>query len=303
MEAARRGQLAAYLRGLKEGKSSRESAEAAFGDLDELERELQRYMDRRAILSLVFQPGQLAAPQVAVRRLTAGEEAILPVQIRSKRGVTREQALELVGEARAVAARYPDDPAVLAALAEAEHDAGNHAAAIAAADAALAIDPNRVNAYVQKGYALFALAPEADDLDAAYRDAREPFLALNRIENDHPLPLIYYNRYFAERGVRPPDNAAHALERAAELAPFDMNLRLNLAIQQLQEGRAAEARFNFLPIAYNPHGGPLAERARVVIERIDGGSPPDGRELGMILQTGPASEAGSASEEQGTASD
>ena len=295
MEPARRGQLVAYLQGMRAGKSSREAAEAAFGDLAQLERELGRYGDRRTILGMVFKPNQLELPTVALRRLTAGEAAMMPVEIRSKRGVDREQALALVAEARAIAARYPGDAAVLAALAEAEHDAGNEAEAIAAADAALAIDPNRVNAYVQKGFALFALAAEADDRDAAYRAAREPFLALNRIENDHPLPLIFYNRSFAERGMRPPENAAQALERAAELAPFDYSLRLNLAIQQLREGRVAEARANFLPIAFNPHGGPMADGARTVVERIDGGTPPEGRELQMILATGSAPAAGGAS--------
>lgn len=286
MEPARRGQLSTYLRGLREGKSSREAAEAAFGDLAQLERELGQYMDRRAILSLVFKPEQLAAPQVAVRRLTAGEEAMMPVVLRSKRGVTREQALALVVDARVVAARFPDDPAVLAALAEAEHDSGNEAAAIAAADAALAIDPNRVNAYVQKGFALFAQAAEAEDRDAAYRTAREPFLALNRIENDHPLPLIYFNRSFAARGVPPNENAAMALERAAELAPFDLGLRLNLATQQLQAGKVEQARANLLPVAYSPHGGPMAEGARAVIDRIDQGTPPDGEGLAQILGGG-----------------
>jgi tetratricopeptide (TPR) repeat protein len=290
MEHAKRGQLGAYLSGLREGKGSREAAEAAFGDLDELERELDKYMDRRAILSLVFKPEQLAAPQVAVRRLTPGEEAMMPVVIRSDRGVTREQALEIVEDARKIAARYPGDAAVLAALAEAEHDSGNEEAAIAAADAALAIDPNRVNAYVQKGFALFTLAAEAEDRDAAYRAARAPFLALNKIENDHPLPLIYFNRSFVERGVPPSENAARALERAAELAPFDLYLRLNLATQQLQEGRTEQARANFLPIAYSPHGGPLSEGARAVIDRIDHGAPPDERELAQILGSAAAGE-------------
>ena len=44
------------------------------------------------------------------------------------------------------------------------------AAAITAADAALAIDPLVKNAYVQKGYALFRMAREADD------EAREHLL-------------------------------------------------------------------------------------------------------------------------------
>ena len=299
MEPARRGQLRAYLQQMRAGRSSREAAEAVFGDLAQLERELDRYQGRSEILGLVFKPNQLEMPQVSVRALTPGEAAMMPVQIRSKRGVTREQASEIVIEARAIAARYPDDPAVLAALAEAEHDAGNEAEAIAAADAALAIDPNRVNAYVQKGFALFALAPGAEDRDAAYRAAREPFLALNRIENDHPLPLIFYNRSFAERGVPPSENAANGLERAAELAPYDFSVRLNLALQQLRAGRVEDARYNLLPIAYNPHGGALADGARTVIERIDGGTPPDGRELQMILSSGGATEGGGGNEDGG----
>jgi tetratricopeptide (TPR) repeat protein len=296
MEQSRRGQMRTYLGGLRQGKSSREAAEAAFGNLDDLERELQRYMDRRAILSLVFKPEQLAAPQVAVRRLTAGEEAMMPVVIRSDRGVTHEQALEIVVDARKVAAQFPGDAAVLAALAEAEHDSGNEEAAIAAADAALAIDASRANAYVQKGLALFALAAEAEDRDAAYRAAREPFLALNRIENDHPLPLIYFNRSFVERGVPPSENAAQALERAAELAPFDLFLRLNLATQQLQAGKVEQARANLLPIAYSPHGGPLAEGVRVVIDRIDHGAPPDSQELARIFGSGSATADGAGEE-------
>jgi tetratricopeptide (TPR) repeat protein len=192
----------------------------------------------------------------------------------------------------------PEEPAVLAALAEAEHDSGNEQAAIAAADAALAIDPNRVKAYVQKGLALFALAAEADDRDAAYRAAREPFLALNRIENDHPLPLIYFNRSFVERGVPPNENATQALERAAELAPFDLMLRLNLATQQLRAGKGGQARANLLPIAYSPHGGRMAEGARAVIDRIDRDAPPDDQELARIL-AGPGTPDGGAEGTQG----
>ena len=296
MEPPRRGQLGAYLRGLREGKGSREAAEAAFGDLDVLERELQMYADRRAILSLVFKPEQLEAPQVAVRQLTAGEEAMMPVILRSKRGVTREQALELVVRARTIAARYPGDAAVLAALAEAEHDSGNEAEAIAAADAALAIDPSRVNAYVQKGFALFALASAAEDRDAAFRAAREPFLALNKIENDHPLPLIYYNLSFAARDVPPTENATQALERAAELAPFDLDLRNILAMQQLRDGRIEAARANFLPIAYSPHGGASAEVARAMIDRIDHGAAPSADEMAQIFEAAAAA-VGAAGEE------
>ncbi len=68
----------------------------------------------------------------------------MPILIRSKRGVDKEQAAEVLLETRAVAAEHPNDPAVLAALAEAEYDAGNNAEAIAAADGALLLNPKEV---------------------------------------------------------------------------------------------------------------------------------------------------------------
>ena len=290
-EPERRGQLTSYLRLMASGKSSREAALEAFGAFADLDKDLEGYLRRPRVMTIVFQPDQLEAAPVAVRRLREAETAMMPVRIRSKRGVSREQALELLTDARAIAARYPADAAVQAALAEAEFDAGNDAEAIAAADAALALDPAQVNAYVQKGYALFRQAAEAEDTAAAYRRAIEPFLALNQRENDHPLPLAFYFRSFAERGVRPPEQAVRGLERAAALAPFDLGLRLNLASYQIQAGALSDARANLVPVAYNPHGGPMADGARQVIERIDAGGEPETSELMALLRPSPAEAA------------
>jgi tetratricopeptide (TPR) repeat protein len=283
----RSGQLRGYLRAMTSGKSSLQAAQEVFGDLNQLERELERYAGQRTMLSLQFQPGQLEIAPMTVRRISAGEAAMMPVRIRSDRGVTREQAIDLLVEARAVAAQHPGDAAVLSALAEAEYDAGNDAEAIAAADAALALDPSQVNAYVQKGYALFRRASEAEDRTAAYREAVKPFIALNKIENDHPLPLVYYYRSFAERGAQPPEQAIHGLERASELAPFDLGLRLNLAVHQIVAGELDAARANLVPVAYNPHGDGMANAARLVIERIDAGGEPEAPELLALLSGRP----------------
>lgn len=188
--------------------------------------------------------------------------------IRSKRGVDTEQAAALIVEARAIAARFPGDAGVLAALAEAEHDSGHYAEAITAADAALAIDPRRVNAYVQKGYSLYKLAEDSGQ-PADFRKARSVFLALNRIENDHPIPLIYnYRTIMAETGRVPP-TAILGLERASELAPFDLGLKYMVALRQLADGKRDAAKANLAPIAFNPHGGSMASEAQAMIERID----------------------------------
>jgi hypothetical protein len=115
---------------------------------------------------------------------------------------------------------------------------------------------------------------------------------MNRIENDHPQPLIFYYRSFVERGVAPRADAVRGLERAAEIAPFDMNLRMALAVHYLQAGQPARARPLLEPIAFSPHGGAMADSARKVIERIDAGGDPPPAELLALLGARPVPAAG-----------
>ncbi|MCL9998280.1 MAG: DUF1570 domain-containing protein [Erythrobacter sp.] len=264
---ARQGQLSTYLASLYKGMEQKAAGEAAFGDLDKLERELKAYARASRMTAIKLTPDKLSIGTITLRPLSAGEAAMMPLQIRSQRGVGAEEAAVLLAEARAVAAKFPEDPGVLTALAEAEYDAGNDAEAIAAADAALARDPARANAYVQKGYALFRQASEADGdkRGAAYSAALKPFVALNKLENDHPLPLIYFYRAQVERGAEPNENARAALERAAVLAPFDHGLQINAGMMLLGEGKITFARSILAPVAANPQGGWAAARAKQMI--------------------------------------
>ncbi|MFA6218423.1 MAG: DUF1570 domain-containing protein [Erythrobacter sp.] len=279
----RKGQLTQYQQAIASGTNPQAAAKQAFGDLEVLQTELDRYLDKRRISAWNLGPDRLPIGEVTIRALREGEAAVMPLRIRSQRGVDHEQALELLPEVRAVAGKYPGDAAVLAALAEAEYDAGNAAEAIAAADRAIAIDPATRNAYRQKGLALFALAADAKDQDKAYAMAMQPFSVLNRLEPDHPFPLIYYYRSFVERGVSPNETARHALERASQLAPFDKDLAMNTALMQASEGKIEIARYTLAPIAADPHGGSFVSRAkryREAMESVAEGTPWNpGREI------------------------
>ena len=281
----RKGQLTRYLQLLEQGKSSGDAGLEAFGDLERLERELDNYLRQRQITTLHLTPAllQTATREVGIRRLSEAEAAMMPVRIRSRRGVTLEQARALLPEARKVATRFPQDPAVLSALAEAEHDAGNDRESIAAADAALARDPSQINAYVQKGFSLFRLAEDDPDRTAAYARARTPFVALNRLENDHPLPLVYYYLSFTKAGNEPSQVALNALSRAVELAPFDPELRMMLATRQIKSGQLASARVNLGPLAYDPHGGGLATAAQRLLARMDSDPDWNGQDVDELL--------------------
>ncbi|QYJ08110.1 DUF1570 domain-containing protein [Qipengyuania flava] len=264
----RKGQLLDYARRIAAGQSSLDAARSVFGDIDALGHEVDEYLKQRKMNAFVIAPDRLTINPVIVRPVSAGMAEMMPVIMRSKRGVKREQANEVLIDAREVAAAYPQDADVLAALAEAEYDAGNLTEAIAAADAALAIDPASKNALVQKGYALFAQARDAEDADAAYAQAMKPFSALNRLEQDHPLPLIYYYQSFVRRGAAPNETARHALERASRLSPFDRSLAMNAGLMQAREGKIALARRTLQPVAANPHGGRMADDAQRYLDEL-----------------------------------
>ena len=255
--------------GARLGAGASRLVQGSFSEHRELEHELDRYLLKSRMTMIKLPASMIKTGPVVVQGMTAGASAVMPVIIRSRRGVDREMAKAVLADARAIASRFPKDAAVLSALAEAEHDAGNDKEAVAAADAALAVDPRQVNAYVQKGLSLYRIAQDAPDRDESYKEARAPFTALNRIENDHPLPLFYYYDSFVRQGKTPSSLAIQALERASELAPFDLGLRMTLAMQQLRVGDRKQARRNLLPVAYNPHGGNMAEFASKTLERMD----------------------------------
>jgi tetratricopeptide (TPR) repeat protein len=247
-----RVQMTDYLKRLNYGESELEAATSAFGDLAELDNTLDKYIGSRKFLSWKMDAAQLRVGEITVRKLNKAEAAAMPVRIRSKRGVNSEQAAELVISARELAALYPEEAEVQAVLAEAEFDAGNNEAAIRAADLALAQNPVHINALIQKGRALTSIAVktgEADDWSAA----RKHFVEANRVEVDHPEPLVSYYQTFVMQGQAPSAAAVDGLKWAQALAPFDGQLRMLTAVQLMNEERFAEAINVLTPLAYNPH--------------------------------------------------
>jgi tetratricopeptide (TPR) repeat protein len=263
----RRKQLVDYLNRLNRGEAELAAATAALGDLKALDKALDAYLRQPRMLYIKVPPDRLSVGKITVRRLSEGEAASMTVRVRSKRGVDEQIAAEVVQEAREVAAKYPDEPAVQAALAEAEFDVDNDEAAIQAADKALAAAPDNMTALIQKGYALTRMAAKAKS-DEAWKTARRHFVSVNKIENDHPVPLIYYYLGFLQQDKEPTQIAVDGLEWALELAPYDGNVRMMVARRQMKEKRFADAIRTISPLAYNPHARPdnpaiaLLEKAR-----------------------------------------
>lgn len=269
-DRARSGQLSAYLEAVNAGRGSLEAAEAAFGDLKALDKELKAYLKRRMIPYLPMKAELLRVQPVAVRALRPGENAIMNLWMRSQVGVTEADAAQVARDMRKAAAPFPDDPAVQAALAEAEYDAGDLAAADAAAGRALTADPKNIDALIYRARVAFdrAKASAASD-ESAWKNVRRLIGQANRADPNHPEPLILYYRSFAAEGKAPTPLAVDGLLQAFALAPQDLGLRMNAARQLLVDGKSAEARRALAPIAFDPHGGPLAQAVAAVIAKLD----------------------------------
>lgn len=271
-EQSRRGQLTAYLRALGSGKTGLEAARTAFGDLRTLDRDLKAYRKRRRLNFHTIAPVALPIGPVSVRPLRPGEAAIMQLRIRSDRGVSLEQAKSLIVDMRRAAAPYPNDPAVQAALAEAEYDSNNYDAAEAAADRAIAADPANIEALTYRGRVAMARAVGSKETveAAAWNEVRRRMLAANKVDPNDPTPFILFYDSFRAQGIAPTANAVKGLQRAFELAPQDHMLRMRVARQYLVDGKGAEARAILVPLAFDPHGGATAERIQAIVGKIDG---------------------------------
>lgn len=268
----RSGQLRAYIEALNNGTPSVEAGKTAFGDLKKLDRELNRYLVSRRMKYVLLPADKLPIGRIDIRPLSAGAAAMMPVHMRSTRGVTDEGARDLLPEARRRAAPYPDDPVVQAQLAEAEFDVGNDAEAEAAADRALKADPKNMAALLYKGRVLVrrAAAAKAAD-DATWRAARSWFIKANKIDPNAAEPLFLYYDSFHAAGVTPTANAVLGLNRAFELAPEDHEIRLSFSYQALADNQPKLARAALAPIAFSPHASGWRNIASGAVALIDAG--------------------------------
>ncbi|MGF7147937.1 tetratricopeptide (TPR) repeat protein [Sphingomonas zeicaulis] len=258
MEPERAKLLRAYLNAINSGTDA-DAASAVFGDPRAFDQALNRYIKQRTLPALGIKSG-LNPGAVVVRPLTAGEAATMDVSIRSTRGVTQKTAPQVAADARKAAAPHPDDAGAQNVLAEAEYDAGNFAAAEAAADRALRADPKSIHAMIYKGLAMQArLQAKSDAKGADWREVRRWYRAANSVDPEYAWPLILYYQSFDAAGEPATKNAQDALLYAHALAPFDGGLRIQAARLLIEQDKLPAARIAMAPIAYSAEQG-VAQR-------------------------------------------
>jgi tetratricopeptide (TPR) repeat protein len=272
-ETKRAGQFDRYMAAISRGSPPLAAAQAAFGDLKQLDKELDAYLHRNEIVGFKIGAEQIHPAPVEVQPLSDGAASVIMLRARIDYGLKGPELDQAAAQVRAIEARFPGDETVERTLAEVELDAGHAEAAEAAADRAIKAAPGTSEPLILKGRAM-ALRAEKLDGDARgklFDQARDTFIAANKLDTENPEPLMEFYSAFLSEGIRPNENAIAALHYASDLAPQDAGVRLNSAIAYLREGKPKEARKTLVPVAYSPHAAEAATIARRMIAKIDAG--------------------------------
>lgn len=257
-------QFTDYMKRVSAGTPSKEAATAAFGDLKAFNGAVNAYLTRNRFVMKQMPRSALPIAPITIRRLGAGEAAMIPYRMRSDRGVDPAQAKALLGPAAKVAARFPDDSTVQGWFAEMAYDAGEDAASEAAADRALAADPRSIQALLYKARVHLRRAAASKADAAVWKEARSWIVRANRVDSNNAAALSLYHASFLMAGVEPSKSAVLGLQRAIQLVPQDPSLRWTAARQEILDGHPDDARVLLRPLAYDPHAAADNPAARLV---------------------------------------
>ncbi|MBO9602683.1 MAG: hypothetical protein J7496_09280 [Novosphingobium sp.] len=262
--------LDSYIADLGHGLDPKEAAQKDFGDLDALDQAVEKE-ERTGLpmfvskLPISFDPGYSAV------ELDDAQSRLVELQLQRRAQDDKHGALEGL---RALAADYPDRPEILFELAEAEYEVARHgeeeaektglAAADAAIDRVLALDPKHVRANILKAQVMLdRKGPDATDDDFAA--SRKYLVKANRADPNDPLPLYLYYRSYADIGVKPPAIALDGLSQSFERAKEVVDFRVALAFALAGEGRFDEAIQLTGFLVNDPHG---AAQGRQIMDEL-----------------------------------
>jgi hypothetical protein len=267
----RRSQLGTYLAALNSGDDSLKAGEKAFGDLKQLDDELDRYMAGTLLPPLKVPPSDRPI-DVTVTALTPGQAAMIKPYTTYLNGVDRLYRTPVALSGKKVADKYPDDPVVQIEASEMLLFGERYDEADGVLDLASAHGGDEAEIAYRKGLVASARALKSESKDAAtWKAVRAWFLKANRANPDHVMPLFLYYTSFISAKQTPSPDAVKALMRAHVLAPGSAPIRYALALRTLLDGDSATARALLQPLAFAPHARIDENFERELIALIDAG--------------------------------
>lgn len=256
----RAGQLTKYISAINAGTEPAKAAADAFGDLDQLDKDLNRYLSRPLTYRTTNQPIAIVG-DVTIRPLTVAEDQLMPLRMErlGAHGET-ERLIKLRAAHAKAEAKLSGDAAFWYERAALEwdlpKDQRDAAMLKSGLERALAINPDHIHANVLTGLALAEELDAKGDFSAvAWRSVRQPITRANRLAPNDPWPLYSWYNSFQQQGVNPPDIAHQGLARAFLLAPENEQMRFSYAFDLARKGEFDPAIKLAKTIAFDPHGG------------------------------------------------
>lgn len=271
--AARANQINLYTNAINAGTEPKKAATDAFGDLAQLDKDLNRYIDGR----LSYRTTQSVVPvstNIVITPVPADEDAAIMLRLERMNARGDEARLTKARDAlRQAAAAAPANSAIRFELAAAEWDMPRDKRDLAAARAALgkviAAKPDHVRANVLLGRLnLYELDQKGVDDPAAWREARKPIQLANRTDPNDPVPLYAYFQSFQAEGKRPSDMSIKALERAFVLTPENLDIRVAYAFALANLGQYDPALRLAKTVAFDPHDNGRGEAMLARLEAL-----------------------------------
>lgn len=257
-DPARTNQIDKYTTAINAGADPKQAAIDAFGDLAQLDKDLNRYITSRLSYRKTRAPVPVST-NIRITPLSANEDAVVSLRLERMNAYGDKARMDKVrADLGKLAGAQPANPDLFYEVAMAEWnrdgDARDLAAVRSALDTAIAAKPDHVRANVLLGRLNLHELREKDETDpAAWREARKPIQLANRTNPDDPAPLYAYFRSFLSEGKRPGDMAIQALQRAFVLAPENIEVRVSYAFALANLGEFDRAIRLAQTVAFDPH--------------------------------------------------
>ena len=265
-------QIIGYLNDMNRGMDSLASAEKNFGDLDDLEKRLRRYVRKSMAYSKSDKP---IAYRDTISITELDDESSELRELILDRLASREP--EKVREKLATFAAATNSAQAWLELAELElhlahrnvdEETGyDFSATEAALDRSMALDTSLPRAHVLKGRLLLETFDHDEDPDRAnWVKAREHFIAANHLDTTDPLALYLFAQTY-QRSGEAGEMVGPALVDAFNARPESTMFRWSLAMHLASEKQYDLAIGLLKVIANNPHSN--NDSAKKAIARME----------------------------------
>lgn len=278
-----RQKLLRYLKEIGEGAPNNEETwQRATGlTFPELDRVLRAYKSKAIISKRVTQPWP-APPAISVQSMGkgAGERIVLEERLRFRRG--RDDKGTGLAKAKQVLARDPESLSAQLLAARAEVTFGDAAAGRSLAQAVVAAQPQNAEAHYLIGLSLMEEGRKDENVQAQkFKEARPALARAFKYDPNHVGALYQTGLSLMANGDMN-ENTANIFMLAHQLAPQVGEISIDAAQAMVSLGKKQEAIALLQPVANNPHGGKLSERAQALLDGVLGVVPTENTALDAL---------------------